>query len=209
VAAAIEPRDEARAAMARQEYGLAAARLRETLARRPDDFETHYRLGVSASHLDLPDEAAREFEWVVAHGAATAPEVQIAREWLASRGNHGGAAASAGSLPGGDGLAPRPDAASVGGRAVGPDGVKPRLQLFLKGLPGSPVQAEYHVHRTDPQGNYRFTDVLPGEYMLTDSAAREPGWRLRVALARGERRSLDLSPSNHISVRDDFPSGQP
>src|SRR5262249_18392130 len=117
--------------------------------------------------------------------------------------------ASAATATDGEGRASRPDMASVGGRAVGPDGVKPRLQLFLKGLAGTPTESEYHVLRTDPQGNFRFNDLAPGEYMLTDSVAGPSAWRLRVLLVRGDRRTLDLSPSNHISVRDDFPSAQP
>ena len=100
---------------------------------------------------------------------------------------------------------PNPDTAALAGRAVGPDGVKSRLQLFLKGLPGSPVKDEYHILRTDQQGNFRFAGVVPGDYMLTNVIAGPPAWRLRVSLAKGEHRVLDLSPANQATVRDDFP----
>jgi hypothetical protein len=105
--------------------------------------------------------------------------------------------------------APTPGLASLEGRAVGPDGGKPRLQLFLKGVPGTPVQDEYHALRTDQQGNFRFIDVVPGEYMLTNAVAGPPAWRLRASLAKDQRLVLDLSPENHASVRDDFPESRP
>ena len=76
---------QAREAMDRRDYAAAVPLLRDALARHPTDLEVHYHLGVSTSHLDQVDEARREFEWVVAHGEPDAPEVQIAREWLASR----------------------------------------------------------------------------------------------------------------------------
>ena len=199
-----EPLTKAREAMDRREYGVAVGLLREALARRPDDFEAHYRFGVSASHLDRPDEASQAFEWVVAHGQPGAPEVQIARDWLGSR--------TIPSIPGpaissaeGKAPAPKPDMASLTGRAVGPEGAKPRLQLFLKGLPGTAVKDEYHVLRTDQQGNFRFTDVVPGEYVLTNTIAGPPAWRLRVSLAKGERLVLELTPANQVAIRDDVP----
>jgi hypothetical protein len=204
----VDPLHAARAAMDRREYGAAAALLREMVARRPGDLEVRYRLGVSASHLDASDEARAAFEWVVAHGEAGAPEVRIARAWLASRANTEAPAPQASSR-GGDPVPVDPERASVAGRASGPEGIKARLQLFLKGVPGTTVQDEYHVLRTDQQGNFQFTNVAPGEYMLTNRIAGAPDWRLRVSLAKGERLALDLSPSNEARVRDDFPGSRP
>lgn len=205
----IAPLDRAREAMDRREYDVAVARLREALTRRPSDLEAHYRLAVSASHLDQIDEASREFEWVVGHGEPTAPEVGIARAWLASRTGNTDKAAPPAAIPGGEEPPARPELASVAGRAVGPDGVKRRLQLFLKGVPGTAVQDEYHVLRTDQQGSFRFANIVPGDYMLTDTVAGPPTWRLRVSLVAGERVALDLSPANHASVRNDFPGRYP
>jgi hypothetical protein len=203
-----EPLAAARQAMDRRDYGTAVGLLRDVVARRPTDLEAHYRLGVSASHLDQPDEASGEFEWVVAHGAAGAPEVRISRDWLASRTSpHPPAAHRSVSSDGRQ--APRPEMAMVAGRAIGPEGASARLQLSLKGLPGTAVKDEYHVLRTDQRGNFRFTNVVPGDYMLTNAIAGPPAWRLRVSLARGERLVLDLSPANHATVRDDFPEPRP
>lgn len=195
----------AREAMDRRDYTAAVAALREVLAHRPADLDAHYRLAVSASHLDQVDEAAREFEWVVTHGKPPAAEVEIARQWLTLRAVPTviapDATASQTELP-----ASKPGLATLMGRAVGREGVATRLQLFLKGLPGTPVQDEYHVLRTDQRGNYRFHDVAPGDYMLTNVIAGRPAWRLRVSLRGGESLTLDLSPANQASVRDDFPS---
>ena len=198
--------------MDRHEYAIAVEKLREAVARRPADLEAHYRLGVSASHLDRDDEAGKEFEWVVAHGVPGTPEVQLARDWLSARTATGPsksmpppAQPTASAEP----PAPKPDMASLAGRAVGPDGVKSRLQLFLKGVPGTQVKDEYHILRTDQQGNFRFAEVVPGDYMLTNAIAVPPTWRLRVSLAKGEQRALDLSPANQATVRDDFPDTRP
>ena len=206
----IEALDKARHAMGRREYVVAVPLLREALTRRPDDLETHYRLGVSASHLDHQREARKEFEWVVSHGRPGAPEVQLARDWLATRTVP---VQPAPAVPrvgvGVEPSPPNPQMATLAGRAVGPDGVKSRLQLFLKGVPGTAVKDEYHILRTDPQGTFRFADVVPGDYMLTDAVAGSPAWRLRVLLAKGEHLVLDLSPANQAPARDDFPETRP
>jgi len=210
----LEPLTGARAAMDRQDYGVAGELLREAVVRRPADLEAHYRLGVSASHLDHEDEAIKEFEWVVAHGVPGAPEVQLARDWLTAR--------TASSLPTpptqpparlaaiAESSVPKPEMASLAGRAVGPDGGgKSRLQLVLKGVPGTAVKDEYHMLRTDREGNFRFADIVAGDYMLTDAIAGRPTWRLRVSLVKGEHLALDLSPTNQATVRDDFPEARP
>lgn len=190
--------------MERQDYPAAIELLREAAARRDDDLEVHYRLGVSASYLERVDEASREFEWVVAHGEPRAAEVRVARDWLVSKAASNAPAPSI-PLPANDPGAQRLELASLSGKAVGPDKPMIRLQLFLKGVPGTAVRDEYHLLRTDQQGTFRFPNVVPGEYMLTDGIAGTPRWRLRVVLARGQRSVLDLSPSNDASVRDDFP----
>lgn len=208
VATASEPMVQAREAMHRRDYAAAAPLLRDALAHRPADLEAHYRLGVSASHLDQVDEAGREFEWVVAHGEPGVPEVPIAREWLASRTP---ATVSAPSVPSATeaGQAQKPELASLSGKAAGPDGPKARLQLFLKGVPTSVVKDEYHLLRTDQQGNFHFPNVVPGDYMLTNAVAGPVLWRLRVAVGSGQHLVVDLSPANSSAVRDDFPERFP
>jgi hypothetical protein len=172
------------------------------MAGAPDSLEPHYLLAVSASHLDQLDEAGREFEWVVAHGEPGSAEVTIAREWLAARvpAPSAPAEAPAGAVP-----AQRPDLASISGAATDTSGPRPRLLLLLKGLRGSATQDEYRTQRTDRQGHFQFADLVPGDYVLTNAVAGPAVWRLRVSVARGERLTLDLSPSNDTSVRDDAP----
>jgi len=196
----------AREAMARRDYNAAMISFTEVVARRPDNLEAHYGLGVSASQLDRLTDAEREFKWVVDHGAPTAQEVAIAREWLASRTNPG---ASSPNRPlvtaSADSQEPNPELASISGRVIGPDGMNRRVQLLLKGIPGTPVKDEYRLQRSDEQGNFRFINVVPGDYMLSNPVAVAMNWRLKVSLSRGERRVLDLSAANHVGVRDDFP----
>jgi hypothetical protein len=204
----IDPLAAAREAMGRHDYAAAVTFLRQTLARQSADVEAHYRLAVSRSHLDQLDEAGREFEWVVAHAPPGAPEARVAHEWLTSRtsGTRSSNAPSPGAASASvEPPAPRPELATLSGRAVGPGGPMSRLQLFLKGLPGSPVKDEYHLLRTDGQGSFHFANLVPGEYMLTNAIAGPAQWRLKVALASGQRLTLDLSPANDVGVRDDFP----
>jgi hypothetical protein len=201
-----DPLAAAREAMSRHDYATAATLLRQTLARQSADVEAHYRLAVSTSHLDQPDEAGREFEWVVANVRPDAPEARIAQEWLTSRTTVPRSSSVPGARP--DPVEPpaqRPELAALSGQAAGPGGPMSRLQLFLKGLPESPVKDEYHRLRTDAQGTFHFANVVPGDYMLTTAIAGLAQWRLKVALARGQRLTLDLSPVNDVAVRDDFP----
>ena len=107
-----------------------------------------------------------------------------------------------------------PDRGDAGlkGRVSWTDGEPPvkltRLQLFLKGIPGTPNQDIQLVMRTDNDGNFEFKNVVAGEYKLTNRIAGEPLWRLRVNISPGEILSLDLSESNSLRARDDFPPGK-
>ena len=185
--------------MDRGEYERAAGLLRGVVAARPDSLEAHFRLGVSASYLDLFDETTREFEWVVAHAPADSPEARVAREWLRP--------AAPPAAPAAPPAEPNPDRASLVGVAMGGEGVaRPlaRHKISLKGMKAPVLETGYDV-RTDFEGRFRFDDVPPGEYMLTDSLSGQTRWRLRLTLTRGERATLDLTPDNSTRTRDDFP----
>ena len=205
---------QAREALERGDYGEAATLLREALVLYPNDLEAHYRLAVSASYLHLRNEAIREFQWVMVHGPADSPEVKAARDWLVLAGvlAERPTAAAAGLLSEESMLAALPDSASLSGKAMwGDDGfVKPmtRFQLFLKGVVNSPTEEQYYLLRTDQDGGFRFTGVVPGEYVLTDGVASQPTWRLRVLLRPGQSQILDLTPQNSTKIRDDFPDGR-
>jgi len=194
---------EARAAMARGDYNTSARLLRQVVAASPDNLEAHYRLAVSASHLDLFDETQGEFEWVVAHGAPDSAEVKMARDWLRqtrSRTAEG---------PPLEAATTRSDRATLSGRVVltkdGTPEPQPYLRLFMKGIKGTPVEDEFYRVQTDQQGTYSIADVVPGEYSLTNRVAGAPIWRLKVTLKAGENLQFNLTPENSVKVRDDFP----
>ena len=88
------------------------------------------------------------------------------------------------------------------GQPVGPVS---RMQLFLVGQPDSPTKEERYNLRTAEDGTFKFPNVLPGPYMLTNRVAGEPTWRLRVVLKPSEERELNLGPGNNLSAQDDFP----
>jgi tetratricopeptide (TPR) repeat protein len=206
---AVDDMASARAAMARSDYTAALPLLQSALAANPNNFEARYRLGVTASYLDLFDEARTAFQWVVAHGAPSSSEVRVARDWLA----HIPRAEAPAATPAKAEEEPRPDRANVSGKVLGEaegGGMKPlvRQQILLRGAPNTPVKDEWHILRTEPDGSYRFSNVPPGDYMITDKVAGPPGWRLKVTLKAGDKAVLDLNPQNSSKSRDDFPGYQ-
>ena len=101
--------------------------------------------------------------------------------------------------------------AVLAGRALFAEtGAKPepmrRLQLFLMGQPDSPTKEARYNLRTDEDGSFKFPNVSPGPYLLTNRLSGQPIWRLRVELKPAEEMQLDLNPGNSVAVRDDFPS---
>jgi hypothetical protein len=196
---------EALKAFERSDWVPAARMLREALAKEPANLNLHYALAITATHLDLIEEAVREFQWVLGNAPAGSAEAQTARKWLTDAGRLGQDTTAA-AKPADDTPA---NAAGLHGRIVWPDGEPPvsrsRLQLFLKGLGGTPTKDEYYVLRTDEEGRFKFKNVVPGAYKLTDRIAGQPLWRLRVQVQPNEDLALDLTPQNSSKNRDDFP----
>lgn len=202
------PADLAAQALAAGRYVDAARLYREALRTAPSQMGLHYGLAVASSYLDLRDDAIREFRWVLKYGSPGAPEVEASRAWLAR----------AGALPvtlyatnaGGPEKERAPGNSSLEGRAVyAADGKTPvpmkRMQLFLVGQPNSPTKLEHYTLRTDEEGNFKFPNVVPGPYKLTNRVAGRPTWRLRVDLKSSEVKVLELTPDNSVDSRDDFP----
>jgi len=202
------PAELAARALAAGRYADAARLYREALGEAPGKMQLHYGLAVASSYLDLRDDAIREFRWVLQYGSPGAPEVEASRAWLAR----------AGALPVAyDATNPSrpekeraPGNASLEGRAVFAEDGKPplpmqRMQLFLVGQPNSPTKLERYNLRTDEQGNFKFPDVVPGPYKLTNRVAGRPTWRLRVDLKGSEVKVLELTPANGVDSQDDFP----
>ena len=197
---------EALKAFDRSDWVLAARLLPEAVAKRPTDVKLHYSLAVAATHLELRDEAIREFRWVVATAPDT-PEGQAARNWLLAAGLLTPASTATADLT----VPVDPDRGDGGlkGRVSWADGEPPvklnRMQLFLRGVPGTPTKDVQMVLRTGEDGSYEFRNVPAGEYRLSNRIAGEPVWRLRVKVPPSETVSLDLTQGNSLSVRDDFP----
>ena len=196
-------------ALATGRYADAVQLYREALGEASGKMELHYGLAVASSYLDRRDDAIREFRWVLQYGPSGAAEVEASRQWLMR----------AGALPlaaYADANPSRPDKdraagnASLEGHAVfaqGGQSPQPmqRLQLFLVGQPNSPTQRERYVLRTDENGNFKFPDIVPGPYKLTNRVAGRPTWRLRVDLKASEVKVLELTPANSVDSQDDFP----
>jgi tetratricopeptide (TPR) repeat protein len=199
-------------ALERGDYAKAAELYRSALAAEPESLPLHYGLAVSASYLDRRTEAVSEFTWVLERGGPDSTEVKAAQRWLLSVGALPHFATIAAepeeSRPEAKSARGKPAPASVQGSVMfgdTPNDLAPmrRMRLFLYDYPTRMV---YFRIRTDEQGHFRFPNVPPGIYKLTDRAAGPPRWRLRVELKPGQDMTLDLNPGNSTEVRDDFPT---
>jgi tetratricopeptide (TPR) repeat protein len=193
-------------------YGEAVELYRQALAASPDTVGLHYGLGVACSYVDRRDEAVREFRWVMQYGPRNSAEVEGARQWL-TRAGALPVVLSARSGPNPADRGRQAGNASLEGRAVYAEaGQTPQpmsqLQFFLVGQPDSPTKEERYNLRTDEDGTFKFPDVIPGPYKLTDRVAGPPIWRLRVELKPSETKVLELGPSNSLASQDDFPEPQ-
>ena len=190
-------------ALSAGDYAKAADLYRRALADSPDSLPLHYGLAVAASHLNLKDEAIREFKWVLARAPKGSTEAEAARRWLANAG----ALASDAPAEARDEPSAGPTAASLAGQLVMPEGGQPqRRMLVLYGLANSATKDQRYQVRTDENGRFRFPSIVPGPYMLTDAVSGPRNWRLRVELQPSQAVTLDLTPANTIKVKDDFPN---
>jgi hypothetical protein len=198
---------EALKAFERQDWVPAARLLREAIVKQPTSLRLHFALAVAASHLELLEEAIREFQWVLANAPGT-PEAVTAREWLRNAGVLREPEPAVAAAP--PVLDPEIGTSGLSGRVAWTSGEPPvktsRMQLFLKGVPGTPTKDIQYVLRTDEEGAYQFKNVAAGSYKLTNRIAGEPAWRLRVEIPQGREVTLDLGSHNSFRARDDFPS---
>jgi len=203
----VDPGGRAVAALEAGRYAEAVGLFREVLTRTPESVALRYGLAVALSYTDR-GAAIREFQWVLANARPESQERADSRAWL----TRAGALPVAPATP-----SPEPErqggnAALVGRAVFAEAGAKPepmpRLQLFLKGQRGSPTEDERYNLRTDADGNFRFPNIPPGPYMLTNRLAGQPIWRLRVELKPAEEKQLNLNPGNSVAVRDDFPEAR-
>jgi hypothetical protein len=191
-------------AFERGDWVLAARLLREAIAKQPTSLRLHYSLGVAAAHLDLRGEAIQEFQWVLANAPATSTEAQEARKWLLAAGVlQEPRTETAASVDKEDGTS------LLRGRVAWADGQPPvspsRLQIFLKGIRGTPTEDIQYVRRTDEEGRFEFKNIAAGPYRVTNRLAGQPTWRVRVEVPEGGDVTLDLTAQNSTRVKDDFP----
>jgi tetratricopeptide (TPR) repeat protein len=197
------------AALEAGRYAEAVGLFREALAQTPDNVALRYGLAVALSYTDR-GAAIREFQWVMVNAQPGSREQADAQVWLTRAGAlpAAPAASSESAEPERQG-----GKAVLGGRALFAEAgatpeAMPRLQLFLMGQPGSPTKDERYNLRTNEDGSFKFPNVPPGSYMLTNRLAGQPIWRLRVELKPAEEKQLDLNPGNSVAVRDDFPQSR-
>lgn len=200
-----DPAADAMTAMGQGDWGRAAELLREALRKEPASLKLRYGLAVAASRLDLVDEAAREFRWILANVAPEVPEARTARRWLTEAGRLERSAA-ADTAPSDRIAEEAPGDSGVRGRVVWAEG-RPtsHVPLFLRGAPKTPLEGMQWVTRTDDQGRFEFKRIPAGTYAVTNKMAGRPTWRLRVTLAPGEIATVELDEANRAEVRDDFP----
>jgi len=200
-----DPSARAHAALEAGRYTEAVSLYREALTRTPESVPLRYGLAIALSYTDRAA-AVAEFQWVLASAPPGSREAVESRAWLARAGVLPHPAASRGTA---ERERETGNAVLVGRALFAESGAKPqamqRLQLFLMGRPDSPTKEQRYVLRTDEDGNFKFPNVPPGPYMLTNRIAGQPIWRLRVELKPGEEKQLDLTPANSVGVQDDFP----
>jgi hypothetical protein len=176
------------------------------LANDPSNLTLHFGLATCASWLGLVSEATDEFNCVLARAPHGSAERTVAGEWLegaarTTRGTEHTAADASGSKVG--------DAAVHGlvtWEVQGePHDVLRRAQLHMKGLPDSPTKGLAYYVRTDKEGRYHFQRIKPGPYRLTDAIAGSSKWNLKIEVKSGEDLELNLSNSNSVAHRNDFP----
>lgn len=199
-----DPGARAGAALAAGRYAEAIGLYHEALLRTPDSVPLRYGLAVALSYSDR-GAATREFLWVLESAPPGSPEAVESRAWLAR----------AGALPQtaferATNQEVQSDSSALFGRAIFAEkGERPqpmrRMQLFLVGQPNTPTKEERYSLRTDEDGSFKFSGVVPGPYMLTNRVAGEPTWRLRVELKPSEEKQLELGPGNSTQAQDDFP----
>jgi hypothetical protein len=203
-------------ALERGDYAGAAELYRTAVGNEPQSLPWHYGLGVASSYLDRRPETVEQFRWVLEHGEADSLEVKTARSWLLSAGALPRAASSAASDEEAKAEEPREEAtpaeqkprrASVQGRVLYGEGGAAPVPVKMMGLYLSdyPNRVKRFRALTDEEGRFRFADVPPGTYKLSDRVAGPPRWRLRAELKPGQQLILDLDPGNSTEVRDDFP----
>ncbi len=218
IAESDNPRMDAAAAAAREDYAAAEAYYRQALARDPDDALLHFGLGSVLSHLDRGHDAADELRRVLALGRPGVPEVDAARAWLGESAHptvaHDTTAGDAAVSDASSDDA-RVHATAVDGSQMPSGTLQGRITW-----PGIPRERRFAIRivlrpdETDAPPavvrgalNASFRRELPeGTYTLSAHAGPLRLWGdVRVTIAAGREAVVDLTPANSLVSPTDFP----
>ena len=206
------PREEGDAASSRGDYAAAVTKYREALKATPDDLKLRFALGSALSRLDRHDEASEQFRWVVEHRA---PEVAMARAWLAAAERVSDAEASPGRrsvtvspMPGAEGQPAPAGVGSINGATawsgVSPDAQNVSLELRFNGDDASTKGQRFRLH-IGLGRPYRMSDLPAGAYRVVGRSAGIKLWEIRVVVGAGKETVLDLTDANSLVTPKDFP----
>ena len=80
-----------------------------------------------------------------------------------------------------------------------------RPALTLRGLLDTASARLFYRVRTNEKGEFLFDRIKGGQFRLSDRDGKEVHWRLKVEIAEGEEKTVNLSAANSVKNRDDFP----
>jgi hypothetical protein len=180
----------------------------EAVRAEPNDVRLRYRLGVVLTHLDLREDAAGVFKWVVANGPPSSEEVRVAQQWLdaAARARATAGAATASSPTAEVKKAPE-GRGEVRGRtewsALDPNKVVPRVQIQLASNDPPPHQRLYST-RAQLNEPYEIKGVVPGRYRLTAQSGMTRLWEMSITVAEDSPTVVDLTQSASVAPPETF-----
>ena len=172
----------------------------------PNDVRLRYRLGVALTHLDLREDAAGVFTWVVANGPGRSEEVRLAQQWLDAASAKSTAPASGSSSPTDVKKAPE-GRGEVRGRtewsSLDSNKVVPRIQIQLASNDPPPNQRLYST-RVQLNEPYEIKGVVPGRYRLTAQSGMTRLWDVSITVTEDSPTVVDLTQSASVAPPDTF-----
>lgn len=215
---AVVLREEGDGLAARGDYSGAAAKYEAAVASTPNDLSVRFALGSAYSYLNRRPEAIAQFKHVIARGAPSSQEYQLARQWLVSvgelRGEEAAQAAAAGT-PGSQAAATpqRPQVGLSGtlewkGLKQGQRRVPVRLTLTGEDAENRNVKS---IRMARLAEKYSFANVPPGSYRLVALAIEPwetPLWDVRVTVEKDKPTIVNLSSTTAAVSPDAFPGAE-
>lgn len=200
----------------RGDYAAAAALYREALRIDPAHLGIRYRLGSALSHLERFDETAEQFQWVVAHGEPSTPEVALAAEWLRAIEPATPATEKptrpvrpVGDQPATDDRPAKDTTGTVRGQTrwsgLDPTDFKFTLQILLE-REDDPSARALRSARTQLGAPYVIDRVPPGTWRLSAQVGTVRLWETTVEVRAGKVAVVDLTPDTSLVSPAEFPA---